>query len=636
MREKILVDLLLNSKKPLKLPGIVRKMDYSESTIRNLIKDINDKKVTNGFMIRFKREKGYFLEIVDQNRFDNYISELNEEIDLYNTEQRVEATLFYILQTNGYITIAKLMEWIQVGRSTIINDLKSAQKILAKFNLELEKKPHYGIAVKGKEQDFRRAFSKYVLQSKLYIKPTKQYGNFLRSLEMDKISHYFRSLLLAHQLTTSEVVIENLLIHLKIVMFRVKQANTIKKDKLIIKEINPVYYEFARELTQWIEVEFKITLPEEEIQFLAAHISAKANTVNMDVNRKKQLFNDLRFILKRLDEEFLTNFSTNDELIEGLLLHIYPLLNRLYYNLQLENPLIDELEVKYTNVFIVALRFGELIEKKYDYSLTRDEIGYIALHLAAHFEREKQVSLNKVKRIVVVCSTGGGSAQLIRLKLERIFPQALVMTVSNKNISSFKEDLPDLFLTTIPVTEKFDDIPIIHIKNFLDEIEVKRIVDKTALYISEKKTNHRILNIQSLFSENCFQTLEKGNYLEIIKKQGNEMIERGLASSGFTELVLEREERFSTIYDKGVAGPHPIRLDALKNTIGVTILKNPIIYKGKEVQVIFLINLKQDHLFLHKEISKLLIQLMDDEMTVNQLCSVNSFEQFMKIIEKLM
>lgn len=636
MREKILVDLLIENKTPVSLNYLVQHMEISESTTRKFIKEMNITSKYYGFCIQLLRGKGYILKISDSDKFERYRKDLENKIDIYNIDQRLDAMLFHILQANGYITIEKLMELIFVSRSTISKDLVLIEEKLRLFDLKIEKRPHFGIKVTGKELNFRKAFSKYVLQSNLYIEPTRYYKDFLKNFETDKVKSYFRSLLIQKDLNTTEMVLENLLIHLKIVLFRAIQKNYIKKDQLILKEIDPVYYEVANNLNNWIEQEFDIFLPKEEVQFLAAHISAKTSTPEMNSEKKQKLSNDLCSILKQLDKEFLTNFSeANPELIEGLLMHIYPLLDRLYYNLQLENPLIDELKVKYTNVFVVAFRFGELIEEKYGYTLTRDEVGFIALHLAAHFEKEKQSVLDKVKRIVVICSSGGGSAHLIRLKLEKIFPQAVVLTISNKNIEAFKEDTPDLFLSTIPIDEEIENVPLIQIKNFLDEIELKRIMDITALQISARKVDFRFLSLQSLFSSDTFQILEGGNYIDIVLEQAMQMVKLKVASEKFPSLVLEREGKFSTIYDEGIAGPHPIRLNAKKNTIGVTILKEPIKWQKKEVSIIFLINLKQGHLFLHKEISKLLTQLMTDRLVRNRLLKSQSFDEFLKEIEKL-
>ncbi|MGO4961423.1 BglG family transcription antiterminator [Jeotgalibaca porci] len=636
MREKLLVDLLLKYKEPLSLSYIAEKLDFSESTIRKLIKDTNMTSKHYGFEIILQKGKGYTLEILDSEKLEHYRNELRKEIDVLDIDQRLESILFYILQTDDYLTIEELIELIGVSRSTVLKDLDVAERKLQEYNLYLERKPHYGLRVQGKELDFRRAFSKHVIHSTLYLEPTVHFKNFLKTNETKKISEYFRNVLDHYNLSVSEVIFQNISTHLKIVLFRAMQQNYIKKDQVIIKNIDAVYQQVADDMAAWIKEEYKLILPKEEVLFLAAHISAKSSTKKLDDNENNQMYQDIKEILSILDDEFLTRFSNDSELVENLVLHIYPLLDRLYYNLQLENPLIDEMKLKYTNVLVVSFRFGELIERKYGYMLTRDEIGYIALHLAAHFEKEKQQLLEKIKRIVVICSTGGGSAHLIRLKLEKLFSSAVIMTVANRNLDMFREDLPDLFLATIPLEDEFEGVPIIQIKNFLDDIEIKHIMDITTQQISARKIDSGINGLEKLFSNEYFTIRENGNYLEIIKEQADKMVKNKVTSEDFTGLVMERESRFSTVYDKGIAGPHPIKLNGKNNIVGVTILRKPIRWQDKEVKIIFLINLKKGHLFLHKEISKFLAMLMNNEQLIDRLVNIATYGEFITEIKTIM
>lgn len=635
MRKRILVNLLNQSTMPVPLAEIARAMDFSEGTIRNLIKEVNCCSPRIGCSIQSKWGKGYILDVSCEDTLKEFLGEEAGKFDVYDVNQRIEMLIFHLLQANGHMTIAELMDYTAVSRSTVLKDLKVIEEKLAAYDLKVSKKPHYGLKIVGSERSFRKAFYKHVWQSSLQLEPSKEFLEILKAFEVKNLEEYLREVLTAHGLLFSEVVFENLLTHLKIVLYRVSHNKLIKKDMLYMQPIEVIYEKVAHELAEWINKELGVFLPEEEIQFLGAHIGAKTNSMQLDGEKKTKLIVDLHAILNVIDEEFMTNFSQDDELIEGLILHIYPLLNRLYYNMQLKNPLIEELDYKYTNVFVVSVRIGELIEKKYGFKLTKDEIGYIALHLETHFEREKQAAVNRVKRIVVICATGGGSAHLIRLKLESIFPKALIMTISQNNVEAFREDLPDLFLSTIPIGEYYLGVPIIHIKHFLDDFELRNILDKTAMHISEKQANRHILNLLSLFSKNYFEIHPSGDYLEIINSQANKMMKEGVASETFLHLVLEREGKFSTIYDKGIAGPHPIKLNANVNTIGVNILREPIRWQDKEVQIIFLINLKQGNLFLHKEISKLLITLMENAAIRTQILETRSFENFINIIEQM-
>ena len=91
-----------------------------------------------------------------------------------------------------------------------------------------------------------------------------------------------------------------------------------------------------------------------------------------------------------------------------------------------------------------------------------------------------------------------------------------------------------------------------------------------------------------------------------------------------------------TIYQQGVAGPHPMEQVAINETIDVVILNKPLSYNNKEVKIIFLINIQKDHLNLHKEISRLMIKMMDDPSLDNQLAKITNFEEFLAYMKSLM
>lgn len=72
MREKILVNLLMKSYVPIKLSQLTLLMELSESTVRNVIKEINISSLNDGFTIELERGKGYCLKVRDKNRFEEY------------------------------------------------------------------------------------------------------------------------------------------------------------------------------------------------------------------------------------------------------------------------------------------------------------------------------------------------------------------------------------------------------------------------------------------------------------------------------------------------------------------------------------------------------------------------------------
>ncbi|STY44831.1 Probable licABCH operon regulator [Listeria grayi] len=101
-----------------------------------------------------------------------------------------------------------------------------------------------------------------------------------------------------------------------------------------------------------------------------------------------------------IDQQYGTAFQPDEELQNALLLHIYPLMLRLHYNLQLDNPIIEDLYTRYANVFNISISFVQYLQDNEDFIITKDEIGYVAMYFAASLEKERNQKFRMYKKSV--------------------------------------------------------------------------------------------------------------------------------------------------------------------------------------------------------------------------------------------
>ncbi|MBT2290289.1 transcription antiterminator [Paenibacillus albidus] len=639
MREYTIVNILFTRKVPVRMSELMAEVGLSERTIRDVLRALDKTGEVNGFRVRMIRGQGYLLEISSESKFGEYREKgllKLDQVDLDNKQSRQQYLLFYLLHSDSYQSMDKMAEEIGVSRSTIISDLKEVEQRLRAFRLSLARRAHYGMKIEGDEQDFRKAFSYFILQSGHNLQHTEDFQAFGQIFEAGQLKTCLLQVLKEKELKISDVFLDNLVTHLFILLYRVSKHNYIVSGQAMLGTPEPLYQDIAGRIARFIASRYQIALPADEIAYLALHISGKTIMERMSDETKAHLRDGITGILERLDREFLTGFTQDQELREALLLHMFPLLNRLYYNLQLGNPLVEDVYSQYANVFVISFRFAEIIEEQYGFRMSRDEAGYVALHFAAHLERMQQRNLENFKRIAVICSTGAGSAQLIRLKLEAVFPKASVITASLTEVDEIGSKPVDLILSTVPLATEIKEKPVIHIKQLLDDQEIQRIKEILTLQINRTQPSYKLMDFKDLFRRELFHLAGPDDYTELLELRCREIADHDYAAGDFPEQVLLREHKFTTIYKNGVAGPHPMRMSAIRDCISVTILKKPLVYEGKPVQLIFLINLGPGQLFLHKEVSKLLLVLMEREDSRNRLLHANSYEQFMNEIENLL
>lgn len=438
-------------------------------------------------------------------------------------------------------------------------------------------------------------------------------------------------------------------------IFQVSKT-VIKNDMHIVERIAKVYhFEIERKQHYGIKIngldqDFKMYLTEEYING-SFFIQTAVNDITKDFKFVEQSFiglltqenvnvnyNELLNItnyLKIMVYSASTHSEQDEDFKKMLLIHVTLLIDRLHDKISYKNELANELSITNSVVFNIAIQFCDMLHELYDVKPTFDEVGFVAMHFAGHMEKEKQQKLQLYDRIGVVCSSGGGSAYMIKLQIESLFPKATVKTFSFLQQDALLDYCPDLVFTIMPLS--FDiQAPIIYIKELLDDKDLQRIkqILQTDDYDPYTLINDKPM-YQSFFSKDFFKIDEDDDYENLIYRMAIELEEQGYGKKGFADLVLERESYVSTIYMNGICIPHPLETDALKNMISVRILKKPFESHGKTVKLVFMVCLRKDQIEMYKVLTKKLYALMHEPKYIERILEVQSFEEMMAVLDEL-
>ena len=577
----------------------------------------------NGFCLEYKTRLGYILKITDKNKFETYLEKLPDYI-VESPEQRLDSIIVELLLKDGYKTIESLSDKFLVSTSQIKNDLKKIDDRLLKYDLRLDRKPHYGLKVEGQIDSIQKLIRElYVKKNRNFMKYKMTYVSKAKIVNIKStIKNIFNEYSLEVNITELEEILSQLVI-LYIKTSLRKSSDVYMIDK---KEEDEV----LEGILSGIFDENRYYFTSRENDYLKRLIREKTKdkeAASLAIDKRK-LEEVIYEYFKEVDKRYSTSFLEDKEFLKLLYLHVAALIERSKNNQSISNPFSVKISQQYPTVFNLAIQLSKRIEQEYDIEIDQNEIGFIATHIAVPFEKREKNNFDKKYRIAIVCSSGGGSAFLIKLRLTEIFRNAIIENFSLLDEEEVIEFKPDLIFSITKLGFKID-APVILINEILDELDNMNIKESVMFVDHMQSANNPKEYILSLFSKNHFRcVIDKMDYKDVLYTMAQDVVDEGACSPTFPDDVWERESCLSTIYKNGVAIPHPIEMTGNKNLISVALVQTDIESEGKTPKVIFMVSLKKGDLELHRQISKYLDKVMSSEEIVDMLNKSQSYEEF--------
>ena len=105
-------------------------------------------------------------------------------------------------------------------------------------------------------------------------------------------------------------------------------------------------------------------------------------------------------------------------------LHLIPLANRIINQVNLKNPMMNQIKMEYPDAFGIAYMCNSLFKKYFNHLLSEDELAYLAIHIESMIEQEEQAI-----KTILVCSQGIGVSQLLASRIQTTFSKIKIIDV---------------------------------------------------------------------------------------------------------------------------------------------------------------------------------------------------------------
>ncbi|MDX7984140.1 transcription antiterminator [Bacillus velezensis] len=502
-REQKLMKHLLLQNRYETVHELAEALQVSTRTVHRELKTI--KPMMESFGLALDKQPGKGLKAVgNPEDKQKLLSDLSYEQHEYSAEERKLLILCSLLESQEPIKLYSLANELQVTNATISYDLDELETWIAPFGLTLIRKRGFGIQLTGPENAKRKIVGNLIvnrldIQSfleavELNIKgkpddAEKMFGvvNKAELLKMDRLLIQLKEKI---AIALSDSSYMALAVHLTFAMDRIRLGETITMEASELKALQQTKeYGSALEMAKELEKAFGVSIPEAEIGYITIHLRSanrkyKTEFKPEDIEVETAL--QTKQLIGFISEKIKIDLTENGSLYDGLIAHLEPAINRVKENIDMYNPMTEQIKRDY---FLLYMAVEEGMEKFFPGLLFSDnEIAFIVLHFGSALEIKREEA--KIKALIV-CSSGIGSSKMLasRLKKElseiRSFDMSSLIELKDRDITAY-----DMIVSTVPIPyENIDYVMVSPLLNEEDADQVKQYIKRKIPLILDKKRN---------------------------------------------------------------------------------------------------------------------------------------------------
>lgn len=610
---------LLETEEAVTVSELANRIEVSNRTARSYLNELEGELKQLGMNLVKKPHVGVYIDVDNDMRieFKSKWLERDSQTEKYTSAYRRKYILKTLFENKWSYTAKLFAEELYCSQASIAKDLSYIESWLGNRELILHKRQNQGLWIEGEEKAYRRAMIDLFhemknenvsdleeiesLDYRISDENFQRMKSFFPKVDFWKIQEAIQETEdgLGYYFTDQAFI--NLMIHIAIALDRVKHEKPIEfaEEKLEHMEAKEEYKK-AGELLDRLSKAFEITFPKEEIGYLTLHILGSKVQQFSDALESELIVDAGEEICVEMAKEIIgiagqvlgVCFSKDKVLLTSLVLHLRPTIFRLKNGLKLRNPILDRIKSEYTSIFGAAWSCSPVFERMLGVQINEDEVGYIAMHIAGAMGR-----VNQKIRVIVVCSSGIGTAQFITVKLKDKFDGLdILKTLSVSQITQRDIDEADLIIST--VRTPFVSGKIVNVSAVLSEKDLLNIqkamlkIEKIDLEENSKQMKEQKVIEEVVDEEFCFIESSSIDFSELVTKYGSKLEHKGIVKRGFTQNVIERENKGSTYIGNGVTIPHSTQEFVNESKICIIKLDKPIIWQKNKIRLVVLLALK--------------------------------------------
>jgi mannitol operon transcriptional antiterminator len=477
-REKSIIELIVKTSGKHTVYSLSSFLNVSGRTVQRNLKSIES--ILKQYHLELKRtaNEGLFIDGKNEHiyRLIQNLADVNPTDE--TPEERKLHLLIILLHEGPSFKKQVLANQLGTSVTTLSSYLDELADWLQKYGITLTRKRGVGVELVAEEIDKRHALASFFLvyfyEDIIETLYGMQKGNHLD----EKVLGYFNpdyivvaDRVVNHHLAEEQITLTDsdyigLVVHICLTIQRTENGFGFHQNEPPEKEDSSEYHlmdKICRELKERLSVE----LTHRDVQFLTVILKgSKVQDPDVVYYDSILLGHLIKNVIKDVSADLHVDLSDDFSLFQGLLAHMGPSIFRLQQELDLFNPLTDEIKKKYPVLFLAVKKSLETEFK--DISFPDDEVAFIVLHFgSAMLMNEEKVNI----QAVVVCPTGIGTSKMLASRIQREL--TMINKVEILSIKDFQTaDLGDYDIVISTVRLPFTEVEYILVSPLLSERDI--------------------------------------------------------------------------------------------------------------------------------------------------------------------
>lgn len=531
------------------------------------------------------------------------------------------------------IDIYELADNLFISESTLKADIQQMKKEFTAKNIQIifEKDT---VKLVGTERAKRRYMISLLYdESNLQEKLKASIQQMIGYISLAALQEMIRMVFAGHDIRINQYTLNNIVLHYAISIERIRQGHIIKKQTDNQDFQTKREYELAKEIADKLAEEYAIDFSEGELEqlallFIGIQNETSANSKNKQLKEvvDEKIITALHDVLKQVKKTYLIELGDDQEFFNKLAIHVQSLYHRSKYDTFARNSSLLDLKTAYPLIYDISVYISSLIQEKLAIWFNEDEISFIALHIGSFLGTQKN-SIEQASLLLVANDYHDLSENIVA-KLENAFGEQIFIKTANE--AAIKAQSYDMLLTTDhSIAERYERA--IFIQPLLHQNDLRKI-EKRIYQIKEQKQKvkmHQYID-QFIPAELYFNQVDLAAATpKAIRKQINQrLLHNGYVGEDFLQSVEKRESMSSTGFPSGIAIPHAIEISAVKSSVAVMTLQEPVMWEAYPVKLIAFVTISKDESKVFNDFFERFIEIVSDAVNTKQLSTSSSYAEF--------